>query len=120
MSSAIDNGLDSIYQEIVGDIVFPMVSGIFKDFNHDFLQAKSSGYSSEEAKSIAIGEVVQLPGLADDFEPLDRSPTPPPPNYRKSWGELCDFFGGMQPIFRRYLYGLRPLKSYEINTLKIQ
>ena len=56
-----------------------MASGIFKEFNHDFLQAKSSGYTSEQAQSIAIGEIVQLPGLADDFGPLDRSPTPPPP-----------------------------------------
>ena len=78
MSSTIDDALLSIYQEIAGDIVFPMVSGIFKEYNHDFLQAKSSGYSSEEAQCIAIGESVQLPGLADDFGPLDRSPTPPP------------------------------------------
>ena len=80
MSSTIDNALHSIYQEIAGDIVFPMVSGIFREYNHDFLQAKSSGYSSEQAQSIAIGESVQLPGLADDFGPLDtdRSPTLPP------------------------------------------
>ena len=72
MSSTIDDALLSIYQEIAGDIVFPLVSGIFKEYNHDFLQAKSSGYSSEQAQSIAIGESVQLPGLADDFGPLDR------------------------------------------------
>ena len=89
MSHTIDNALERIYQEIVGVIVFPMVSGIFKEYNHDFLQAKSSGYSSEEAQCIAIGEVVHLPGLADDFGPLDRSPTPPPRYYRKSWVELC-------------------------------
>ena len=88
MSSTIDDALLSIYQEIAGDIVFPMVSGIFREYNHDFLQAKSSGYSSEQAQSIAIGESVQLPGLAVNFGPLDRSPTPPP-YYRKSWGELC-------------------------------
>ena len=79
MSSTIDNALFSSYQEIAGDIVFPMVSGIFKENNHDFLQAKSLGYTSEQAQSIAIGKIVQLPGLADDFGPLDRSPTPPPP-----------------------------------------
>ena len=78
MSSTIDDTLLSIYQEIAGDIVFPLVSGIFKEYNHDFLQAKSSGYTSEQAQSIAIGESVQLPGLSDDFGPLDRSPTPPP------------------------------------------
>ena len=49
MSSTIDNALESIYQEIAGDYVFPMVSGIFKEYNHDFLQAKSSGYTSEQA-----------------------------------------------------------------------
>ena len=92
MSSTIDDALLSIYQEIAGDIVFPMVSGIFREYNHDFLQAKSSGYSSEQAQSIAIGESVQLPGLADDFGPLDtdRSPTLPP-YYRKSWGKLCAY-----------------------------
>ena len=86
MSSTIDNALFSIYQEISGDIVFPMVSGIFKEYNHDFLQAKSSGYTSEQAQSIAIGEIVQLPGLADDFGTLDRSPTPPPPLLQKIVG----------------------------------
>ena len=93
MSSTIDNALHSIYQEIAGDIVFPMICGIFKEYNHDFLQAKLSGYSSEEAQCIAIGEVIHLPGLADDFGPLDtdRLPTPPPPYYRKSWGELCAY-----------------------------
>ena len=39
-----------------GDIVFPLVSGIFREYNHDFLQAKSSGYSSKQAQSIAILE----------------------------------------------------------------
>ena len=90
MSSTIDNALDSIYQEIAGDIVFPMVSGIFKEYNHDFLQAKSSGYTAEQAQSIAIGEIVQLPGLADDFGPLDRSPTPPP-LLQKIVGDAVDF-----------------------------
>ena len=90
MSSTIDDALLSIYQEIAGYIVFPLVSGIFKEYNHDFLQAKIAGYTSEQAQSIAISEIVQLPRLADDFGPLDtdRSPTPPP-YYRKSWGELC-------------------------------
>ena len=73
MSSMIDDALLSIYQEIAGDVVFPMVTGIFKEFNHNFLQAKSSGYISEKAQSIAIGEIVPLPGLADNFGPLDRS-----------------------------------------------
>ena len=83
MSSTIDNALESIHQEIAGDIVFPMVSGIFKEYNHNFLQAKLSGYSSEEAQCIPICKVVHLPGLADDFRPLDRSPTPPPPPLQK-------------------------------------
>ena len=76
--STMDDALFSIHQEIAGNIVFPLVSGIFKEYNHDFLQAKSSGYSSEEAQAIAIGEVVHVPGLADDFEPLDKSTDPPP------------------------------------------
>ena len=86
MASAIDDALLSIYQEIAGDIVFPLISGIFREYNHDFLQAKSSGYSSEQAQSIAIGESVQLPGLAVDFGPLDRSLTPPPLLLQKTVG----------------------------------
>ena len=77
MSSAIDDTFDTFFQEIAGDIVFPMVSGIFREFNNDLLKAKSDGYSPEEAQTIAIGDFVSNPGLADNFEPDDSVTAPP-------------------------------------------
>ena len=120
MSSTIDNALHSIYQEIAGDIVFPMVSGTFKEYNHDFLQAKSSGYSSEEAQCIAIGEIVQLPGLADDFGPLDtdRSPTPPPTteNCGVSYVLIPDDFLGEAADFLKEPVWPEPTEEFQFST----
>ena len=119
MSSTIDNALESIYQEIAGDIVFPMVSGIFKEYNHDFLQAKSSGYSSEEAQCIAIDEVVHLPGLADDFGPLDRSPTPPPPtteNRGVSYVLIPDDFLGVAADFSKVPVWPEATEEFQFST----
>ena len=119
MSSMINNALCSIYQEIAGDIVFPMVSGIFKEYNHDFLQAKSSGYTSEQAQSIAIGEIVQLTGLADDFGPLDRSPTPPPPtteNRGVSYVLIPDDFLGVAADFMKVPVWPEATEEFQFST----
>ena len=115
MSSTIDNALHSIYQEIAGDIVFPMVCGIFKEYNHDFLQAKSSGYSSEEAQCIAIGEVVHLPGLADDFGPLD---TPPPTTENRgvSYVLIPDDFVGKAADFLKEPVWPEPTEEFQFST----
>ena len=76
--SSIGDAFKSIYQEITGDVVFPMVSDIFKGFNTNLLKAKSCGFSGEEAQAIAISDYVNIPGLADDFEPDDSVTVPPP------------------------------------------
>ena len=126
MSSSIDDALLSIYQEIAGDIVFPMFSGIFKQYHLDLLKAKSSGYSAEEAQAIAIGDFVTIPGLAYDFEPDDSVTVPPPTTENQGvsyllvpdnfLGDLAVFLG-VQPIFRSSLNGLNTLKSLSSTQL---
>ena len=97
-----------------------MVSGIFKEYNHDFLQAKWSGYTSEQAQSIAIGEIVQLPGLADNFGPLDRSPTPPPPptteNRGVSYVLIPDDFLGDAANFSKVPVWPEPTEEVQFST----
>ena len=77
MARSIGDAFEAIYQDIAGDVVFPMVSEVFREFNSQFLQAKSAGFTPQEAQAIAIGENVLIPGLADDF-PADSALTTPP------------------------------------------
>ena len=46
-----------------------MVSDSFREFNGDLFKAKSCGFTREEAQAVEIGDFVNIPGLADDFQP---------------------------------------------------
>ena len=57
------------FEDIAGDIVFGMVSDIFREFNREYLIPKLLGLTSQQAQDMAIGEFGIEESVADDFQP---------------------------------------------------
>ena len=72
-NSKFDSESERFFEDFAGDIVFSMVSDIFREFNRDFLIAKSSGFTSQQAQDMAIVDFGIHQNVADDFQPA-----PPP------------------------------------------
>ena len=68
-NSKFDSESERFFEDVAGDIVFSMVSDIFREFNRDFLIAKSSGFTSQQAQDMAIGDFDIHQNIADDFQP---------------------------------------------------
>ena len=60
---------ERFFEDIAGDIVFGMVSDIFREFNREFLMAKSSGFTSRQAQDMAIGDFGIQQNVADEIQP---------------------------------------------------
>ena len=77
-NSKLDSEAEQFFEDIAGDIIFSIVFDIFREFDRDFLIAKLSGFTSQQAQDMAIGDFGIHQNVADDFQPAPAPTTTEP------------------------------------------